>query len=297
MKQNAIRLFAPAKINWALTIQRRRPDGYHDINTIFQALEWGDELNCVQHSGQDCVILCNEPAVPTGPGNLVHKAWSRLREIYPDRVGGLVVDLTKRIPAGAGLGGGSSDAAAALVAVDKLYDLALDQAELEAHAAAIGSDCPFFLRGGTVLASGRGEIMRPIPNHLGHLWVVVVWPGFASPTAEAYGRVKPEHWQDDTVVMAAARALESGNLKVLQTNMKNIFSELVVLHNLKYKQVLCAFEKAGLVCPLLSGSGSAWFGLARDGSHAAQARQQLSETFPVAVATTLRRAGVGIVAG
>lgn len=296
MNQNKIRLFAPAKINWALTIERRRPDGYHDIHTIFQALEWGDELICNRNDNNECAIACNDPAVPTGAENLVAKAWVRMRQIFPDRVGGMKVDLTKRIPAGAGLGGGSSDAAAALVAIDKLYNLALGQSELEAHAAAIGSDCPFFLRGGTVLASGRGEIMRPIPNHLDPVWVVIVWPGFTSPTAEAYRRVKPEHWQDDSAVMATVKALELGNLKLLQTNMKNIFSELVVLPNMKYKKVVSEFKNAGILCPRLSGSGSALFGLARDGNHAAQACRQLNQKFPVAVATTLRQTGIGIFA-
>lgn len=292
--KNVMTLFAPAKINWALTIRRRRPDGYHDIDTIFQALEWGDDLVCSRLDRDECAISCSDPAVPTGPENFVWKAWSRLRSAYPERVGGMQVALTKRIPAGAGLGGGSSDATAALVAIDKLYDLSLAPTELEAHAAAIGSDCPFFLQGGTILASGRGEIMRAIPNNLGPVWVVIVWPGFASPTGEAYRLVKPEHWRDESTVMEAAQALELGDMKILQTNMKNIFSELVVSENLKYKKVVTEFETAGIFCPRLSGSGSALFGLARDGNHAAQARQQLSEKFPVAVATTLRRTGIGI---
>lgn len=296
MIQNEIRLFAPAKINWALTIERRRPDGYHDIHTIFQALEWGDELVCNRLDENECAIACNDPAVPTGAENLVAKAWERMRGAYADRVGGMRVVLTKRIPAGAGLGGGSSDAAAALVAIDKIYNLALGQSELEVHAAAIGSDCPFFLRGGTVLASGRGEIMRAIPNHLGPVWVVIVWPGFTSPTAEAYRLVKPDHWRDDTAVTATAQALILGNTKLLQTTMKNIFSELVVSGNLKYKIVVDEFRNAGILYPRLSGSGSALFGLARDGNHAARAYRQLSQKFPVAVATTLRQTGIGILA-
>ncbi|MCE5230322.1 4-(cytidine 5'-diphospho)-2-C-methyl-D-erythritol kinase [bacterium] len=295
--QRQVKVFAPAKINWALTIQRRRPDGFHDIHTIFQALEWGDDLVCVATEKDECVITCNDPSVPTGPNNLIARMWMRLRQAHPGRVGGMNVELVKRIPAGAGLGGGSSDATAALVAMQHLYDLRLGQAELEAHAAAIGSDCPFFLRGGTVLASGRGEIMRPIPNNLGPVWVVVVWPGFASPTAEAYGLVKPEHWQDETAVLATARALELGNMKLLQTTMKNIFSDLVVLKNLKYKKVVSEFENAGICFPRLSGSGSAMYGLARDGNHAMEASRHLGEIFPVAVAASLREKGAEVVAG
>ena len=100
-----LRVFAPAKINWYLAIERRRPDGYHDILTVFQTLAWGDELR-LRATGEDaCRIRCNDPAVPTGDENLVARAWRRLREAMPDRVGGVDVELVKRIPAGAGLGG------------------------------------------------------------------------------------------------------------------------------------------------------------------------------------------------
>lgn len=289
-----IKIFAPAKLNWALTIERKRPDGFHDIHTIFQALEWGDELECRAADEPACTIACNEPSVPTGPQNLVARAWARLRGQYPDRVRGLDVNLIKRIPSGAGLGGGSSDAAAALVAVDALYGLGLSGAQLEAHAAAIGSDCPYFLRGGTVLASGRGERMKMIPNHLGPAWVIIVWPGFASPTAAAYGRVTPADWENEAAVMETARALELGDVIFLQKSMKNIFSKLVVSENMKYKKVVDAFVDVGISEPRLSGSGSAMFGLARGEAHALSASRSLAEIFPTAVATVLRQKGVEI---
>ena len=161
-----LRLFAPAKINWVLTIERKRPDGYHDIHTVFQAISFGDELTCRPADEDACLIQCNDPAVPSGPDNLVARAWLRLRQAFPERVRGLTVQLDKRVPAGAGLGGGSSDAAATLVAVNRIYGLGLRTAQLEAHAAALGSDCAFFIRGGTAQADGRGERLTPLRGHL-----------------------------------------------------------------------------------------------------------------------------------
>src|SRR5690606_25268621 len=125
-----------------------------------------------------CRITCDMPDVPTGDDNLIARAWRALRQACPERVGGLSVRLTKRIPAGAGLGGGSSNAAATLYALRRIYRLPLSRAQLENHALAVGCDCPFFLRGGAVLATGLGEIMTSLPNRLPPLWLVVAWPGF-----------------------------------------------------------------------------------------------------------------------
>lgn len=291
----SIRLFAPAKINWVLTVERKRTDGYHDIHTVFQAISLGDELTCQPVNANACVIECNEPSVPTGPENLVARAWGRLREAHPGRVGGMKVQLTKRVPAGAGLGGGSSDGAAALVAVNRLFDLKLSPAELEAHAAALGSDCPFFIRGGAARADGRGERLTPLRPALAPLWLVLVHPGFHSSTVEAYRRITPAHWENGRATARVAEALERGDLEALRESSRNIFSEVFLASDERYQRLARQMEEQELLHPLLSGSGSAMYAFAKSPAHARAASQVLQRNYPLAAAVTPRRSGIRVI--
>ena len=291
----SVRVFAPAKINWVLTIRGRRDDGYHDLDTVFQALEWGDELICRPTAREACVIRCARPDVPTDDRNLIARAWRLMRTEFPGRVRGLEVELIKRLPAGGGLGGGSSDAVAALRAIDRLYRLRLAPSRLEALAARIGSDCPFFVRGGTQIAAGRGERLRPIPNRLPPLWLVVVWPGFPSATAAAYSRVRPEHYVSDEAARETARALAAGDLDALLGSVKNIFSFLVSESDVRYKHLHDHIINERLTGPWLAGSGSSMFALATDHEHGRRAAENLSRLYPIAEAVRLRPCGVQLV--
>lgn len=290
----ALRVFAPAKINWVLTIERKREDGFHDLATIFQTLAWGDELHCRPLAEPVCQIACDWPQVPTGPTNLVARAWRLLAEEYPGRVGGLAVRLDKRVPAGAGLGGGSADAAAALLAVNRLYRLGLRRERLEDLAGHLGSDCAFFVRGGSALGLGRGERLEPIVSRLPDVWLVVVFPGFPSPTAEAYGRVRPQHWEDGAAATAARRAIEAGDLMTLESLSKNTFYPIALATDMRYKELEVSLTNEGLRRPMLSGSGSAMFALATGAAHARAASRRLAQQYPLAVATRLARSGVRV---
>ena len=289
-----LRVFAPAKINWGLTIRGRRSDGYHDLDTIFQALDWGDELLCRPLAKAECRIHCDAPGIPLGGDNLIARAWSLLHEAFPDRVGGLEVRLIKRIPAGGGLGGGSSDAAAALVAVDRLNKLRLGLDALVGYAAQLGSDCAFFIRGGTALGAGRGERLRPIANRLPPLWLVLVWPGFGSSTAEAYRRVSPEIFEDEARMTKIVQAIESGELSRMQKLVCNCFSSLVMPLDLRYKELQDHIIRERLLGPMLCGSGSSMFAFADDPVHARKAAQKLRQWFPLSKAVRMRRTGVRV---
>ncbi|MCL5268971.1 MAG: 4-(cytidine 5'-diphospho)-2-C-methyl-D-erythritol kinase [bacterium] len=294
MSLRQIRVFAPAKINWHLTIERRRSDGYHDIYTIFQTVDWGDELDCHKIDHPVFRMRCNDSRVPLGEENLVARAWRRLREALPTKVAGMEMELVKRIPMQAGLGGGSSDGAAALVAIDRLFDLRLAEAELEAHAAALGSDCAFFIRGGTALGTGRGERLRPVANRLPPVRLVIVHPGFPSATAEAYRRLTPADWENGRAAEEAAAAIEAGDLERLKRWSGNIFSRIVAESDLRYAVLLDRMTREGLTDLSLSGSGSAVFGFARDAVHARLACRRLGDFYPTAVDVGLRGEGIGI---
>ena len=182
----AITVKAFAKINLSLRIKAKRADGFHEVQTILQALDLADRLTCQARRGP-FQIACSTPRVPTDRTNLVWRAAQRLwdaagRDGEPRDA---IVTLDKRIPMQAGLGGGSSDAAAALLALRQVWKLRVADEELFAIAARLGSDVPYFFVGGTALGLGRGEEVYPLAD-LPRWWVVLIVPPFGVATADAY---------------------------------------------------------------------------------------------------------------
>lgn len=185
-----LHLDVPAKINLHLEVLGRRPDGYHEVRTLLQSIDLRDRV-IVQPAPAGRLELDIEPAATlvADDDNLVLRAARRLWEVA-DRDPGARVRLVKRIPVGAGLGGGSADAAAALVLLDRLWSLGLDARQLADIAASLGSDVPFFLVGGMCLGVGRGDEIVPLPDLVTHT-VVVIAPPVEVPTREVYGRLEP----------------------------------------------------------------------------------------------------------
>lgn len=180
-----ISLAAPAKINLHLEVLGRREDGFHALETVFQTLELHDRVEVALDAQLDGIALaCDQPDLPSGPGNLAWRAAAAWRERRP-HLGGVRVRLEKRLPHGAGLGGGSSDAAAVLRALARLDPDPLPAGELAALALALGSDVPFFLLGGTAHALGRGEILTPLPD-LPARPVTVLMPDAVLPTPAVF---------------------------------------------------------------------------------------------------------------
>lgn len=176
-------IHAPCKVNWYLEIPGRRPDGFHEIVTVMQSIDLCDTLTFRAIPGAEVSLHCN---IDLGPpqSNLVVKAAHLLQRHYaPGR--GVAIELTKRVPHGAGLGGGSSDAGATLVALDRLWDLGLAHDRLRELAAEIGSDCAFFIEGGTALCTGRGENVQQLHDQPG-LHLVVLYPNEVCPTKDVY---------------------------------------------------------------------------------------------------------------
>ncbi|MEK7413552.1 MAG: 4-(cytidine 5'-diphospho)-2-C-methyl-D-erythritol kinase [Planctomycetota bacterium] len=154
---------APAKINLYLEILGRRTDGFHELETVFQAIDLSDQITVTLSDGDGITLTCSDQSLPCDESNLAWKAAAAYRLAHP-LSGRITIGITKRIPAGAGLGGGSADAAAVLLACDELAGYALGQARLQQIAATIGSDVAFLIRGGTAHATGRGEVLTPLPD-------------------------------------------------------------------------------------------------------------------------------------
>jgi len=252
----AVRVRAFAKINLTLRVLGARPDGYHDLRTTFQSLALHDTLTCRARPGP-FRIACDDPACPADETNLVWRAAERVwaggrRRGAPRDV---VVRIAKRIPMEAGLGGGSSDAAAAIRVLAALWRLDLTAARTRSIAAALGADVPFFLEGGTALGIGRGDVLSPLPDAPA-AWVTLVVPAFGVRTAEAYG------WFDQSDATRARRASRLRPLAWPQALLDgNDLEAPVAARHPEIGRLVKALLRAGASHAAMSGSGSAVFGL------------------------------------
>ena len=252
-----LRLLAPAKVNLAFEALGRRDDGYHEVRTILQAIDLADGLAFEE---ADDLTLTVEPkgAAPV-EGNLVLDAARLLqREAGVER--GAALHLTKRIPTAGGLGGGSSDAATALLGLRRLWGLALDADALRGLAAQLGSDVPFFVSGGTALGEGRGERLTPLPTPQGA--AVIAVPDASRPrdkTGQMYGLLTPEQYTDGSVTADAERRLRSG--APLSDGVLNAFDAVAGEAYPFHAALREAFASAGLR-PALCGAGPSMFALA-----------------------------------
>ncbi len=198
---------APAKVNLTLEVLAKRPDGFHDISSVMQTIDLSDTLTFV--SADEVSLDCDASELET-PDNLVVKA-ARLLKNELDVGAGVRICLEKRIPMSAGLGGGSSDAATTLKALNVLWGLGLDIDGLLPLASRLGSDVPFFLRGGTALVQGRGEILTPLPPS-GEQWLVLAVPhqALANKTAVLYAVLKPSDYSDGSRTASTTEVIRRG---------------------------------------------------------------------------------------
>ena len=247
-------LSAPAKINLSLSILGRRPDGFHEIESLMVPLTLADTLTLEVSAEAGIAFTCSDATLPCDDTNLVVRAAHRFFEAakMPPAVR---IHLEKAIPHGAGLGGGSSDAATTLSGLNRLFGSPLTREALHALAAEIGSDVPFFLAGGAAVCRGRGEIVEPVafPHQLP---LLLIKPGFGVPTPWAYSR-----WHDALEIPGISYAPQEFTWGRLVNDMERpVFEKYLFLAVLK-RWLLQQPETAGA---LMSGSGSTCFAVLRD---------------------------------
>ncbi len=267
-----VRVLAPAKVNLFLEVLGKRPDGFHEIATLMLAIDLADVLDFGPGSGPGLSLTCDDSALSTGPENLVLKAANRLR-LETGCTLGATIHLWKRIPMAAGLGGGSSDAGAALEGLNKLWKLGLSQAELARIGSEIGSDVPFFLNGPAAWCTGRGEVVTPVA--MGRpIDLVLVKPPEGLATADVYRHLRVP--VNPVAGEAVQAALVSGDVEALGQAIHNRLQETAFEISPKvadWHRRLSAFGTAGV---LMSGSGSCVFALCRSPSEAQQVHDDLS---------------------
>lgn len=270
-------LQAPAKVNLTLLVSARRGDGYHDVSTVMQTVDLCDTLT-LTGEGRGPTLTCTDPAVPADDSNLVLRAARLFFAEAGLPVPDLHFRLEKRIPSQAGLGGGSSNAASALLALRTLYAPALSDEKLECMAARLGSDVPFFIRGGTMHCTGRGERIAPLPP-LTAGWFVIVKPpeGFSTPAMyRRLDELPPEPARPDGMTAA----LESGDIRAVAAALYNSF-ERAVPPDSAVRAIEDALRVHGALAAMLSGSGSAVFGLFDREDTARAAANALRERWPL----------------
>jgi 4-diphosphocytidyl-2-C-methyl-D-erythritol kinase len=264
-------LRAAAKVNLALEVLDRRADGYHEIATVMQTVDLADRLTLEESDALE--LACHAPGVPTDRSNLALRAAFSLRDAAGgDR--GVRITLDKRIPVAAGLGGGSSDAAAVLLGLNRLWRLRWPVDRLAEVAVTLGMDVPFFLRGGVALGTGRGERLAALPG--APLALVLANPGVAVSTAEAYGRVTRAMYTDGTRCDTMIEALRTRRPARVARSLYNGLEAAVASAHPEIARMRAALVAAGALGALMSGSGPTVFAVARSFEQARQIRRRMT---------------------
>jgi 4-diphosphocytidyl-2-C-methyl-D-erythritol kinase len=281
-----------AKINLSLRVLGRRADGYHELHTVFQTISLHDELTFSARDDARIELTCDAPAgIPCDETNLVHRAAVALRERYGVSRGASV-ELRKKIPAGGGLGGGSSNAAVALVGLARLWEIETERQSLARLGATLGADVPFFLTGGTALGTGRGTDIYPLAD-APQKYLLLITPGINVSTAEAYKALNApaltKPLSPVNLTVSRMQAEISGSLHAV---LENDFERVVYRLYPETRRARSSLVTAGASNVLLSGSGASVFALfdSLDERERAQASLHVEAGWQVFACTTLARA-------
>jgi 4-diphosphocytidyl-2-C-methyl-D-erythritol kinase len=254
-----------SKVNIGLKILSQRNDGYYNIYTVFQELDFGDSIT-IKKADSGCILTSNVDWVPTDESNICHKAYTALKIKYSE-LGGVSIHIEKRIPVGTGLGGGSANGAAVLKGLNTIYNLELSMDELEKIGTSVGADVPFFIKGGTQLGEGIGDNLTSLTSHIKGTYLLVI-PHISINTAWAYSELKNK--------------LKSGNIL---PNFASFFSgdnsSLEIFENDFERIVIPAYPEIGAIkqkllelgarFASLSGSGSTVYGIFDEDAFAKEA--------------------------
>lgn len=281
--------FAPAKINLALNILRKRDDGYHEVDMILQSVSLADQLD-MEVIPNGIELTCNREDL-AGPNNLVWKAAELLKKNYTVSQG-VRIHLTKNIPTEAGLAGGSSDCAAALRGLNKLWNLKLSNQELENLGARLGSDVPFCISGGTARGQGRGEKLTSLPD-CPFFFVLLVKPQIGVSTPEAYKGYQEVGVQKPPDMEAMISALSKKDKNGICTSLVNVFEEWIPKKHPIIAEILETLKKEGSVGVAMSGSGPTVFALSDSKEKLEKLRDQVQKYGQTWICHTIQSNEIG----
>ncbi len=271
MTERVFSAAAPAKINLGLRVLHRREDGYHDIETVFLRIGWQDVLRA--QPAETLSLEVRGADIPSDERNLCLKAALHLQQAVGLQTGAHM-ELEKHVPVGAGLGGGSSDAAATLRLLQHLWEIDVSDEKLRQWAGEVGADVPFFLLDiPAAHATGRGDVLRPLPQYRFPFHLVVVKPSCSVSTAEAYRHVRPAPARGASL----EAIVQSNDLKYWREALQNDFESWAVEAYPEIRQVRALLQASGAGYVSLSGSGSALFGVFETERDAMEAYRMMKE--------------------
>ena len=274
---DSINLKARAKINLTLDVMRKREDGYHDLKMIMQTVSLYDSINIKKIDKPIISLKSNISWLPIDERNLAYKAAALLKTKYDIKTG-LFIELKKKIPVSAGLAGGSSDCAAVLVGINKLFGLNLSQKELMDLGFSLGSDVPYCVIGGTALAEGRGEILTPVSS-CPVFYVVLAKPNFSVSTSEVYKNYNSLSQMIHPKTDIVLDAIKNNDKKTISNNLCNVLESVTINMHPKLKSIKEEFINLGAVGALMSGSGPTIFALFEDKELACKAADHIRVGF------------------
>jgi 4-diphosphocytidyl-2-C-methyl-D-erythritol kinase len=267
-----VQLKAYGKINITLDILGKRPDGYHELQTVFQGISLYDDV--IIEKGENGISLtCDLPELSTGPENLAYKAATVIMKDFPD-IQGVKIHLTKKIPLAAGLAGGSTDAAAVLVGINELYDLHLSYEQLITYGGRLGSDVPFCLFPLTAVGEGRGEILKecsPCPE----LWLVMAKPPFSVSTKDVYQNLSRVTINKRPEIEKVLQGLKEKNIDLIYQYMSNVLEFSTFQLHPQLKEWVKEIEDLGAEKVMMSGSGPSLLAFTLNKDNAEKLRSSL----------------------
>ena len=268
-----------AKLNLTLDVLDKRPDGYHDIKSIMQAISIRDDVEVDIGTGRPWSLECTAEGIPTDETNLAWKAAKVYCQAMSKDPGGIAIRIHKRIPSGAGLGGGSADAAAVLRALNRHYGDPLSILALAELGAQVGSDVPFCVLCGTAMAEGRGERLRKLPDMPDCVFVVCK-PDFSVSTPELYRKIDSVAIPKHPDHMAMESALLAGDLGKIADLIYNVFDPVVTAEHLELNYIKSVCNSYGALGMQMTGSGSAVYAIMPNFEYAAVVCNMLKDNYP-----------------
>lgn len=269
---------AYAKLNLTLDVLGKREDGYHDLKSVMQTVSLYDDILLHIGTGEPWKLVCNKEGIPCDERNLVWKAAKLYFDTVDKDPNGLTMIIDKKIPSGAGMGGGSADAAAVLRALNRFYGEPLSSMELADLGAKVGSDVPFCVVGGTVMCEGRGEILRKLPD-MPECIFVICKPVFSVSTPVLYRKLdevqNPLHPDND----AMETAICSGDLMGIAKHIENAFDPVVSADHCEIDHIKGIYRLNGALATQMTGSGSVVFAIMPDMVSAERAVDMLKHTY------------------
>lgn len=273
--KDTVTLKALAKINLGLDVLGKRDNGYHDVRMVMQTIYLYDNVTIEKKEQPGIELTTNLHFLPVDENNIAYKAAKMLIEEF-QKEEGVCITLEKHIPVAAGLAGGSSNAAAVLVGMNRLFDLGLSQEQLMERGVSLGADVPYCVMRGTVLAEGIGEILTPLPP-LPKCYILIAKPGISVSTKMVYDKLDSKEIEDHPDIDALLEGLEAQDLEKVAASMGNVLERVTIDEYPVIEEIKNAMKEAGALNAMMSGSGPTVFGLFEDKSTARAALRKLKD--------------------